>query len=89
MIKKLLKIKLIYHILIGLVFLASSANGENGSSGLMRVDAISPAPQVVEVGIERKPIKEGNVGFETNDRMATRKLIIESVAKYKGYVSAD
>ena len=38
---------------------------------------------------ERKLIKEGTVGFETNDLSATRKMVLDAVDKYKGYVSSD
>ena len=41
------------------------------------------------VNVERKLIKEGRVEFETDDINSTRKLIFESIKKYKAYISSD
>ena len=46
-------------------------------------------PTKVDVTIERKLIKEGDVVFETNDLNATRKKVFEAVKKYHAYVSSD
>lgn len=47
-----------------------------------------PAPQA-EVEIERKLIKEGRVGFETNDLGNTRQTVFAAIYKYEAYVSSD
>lgn len=84
-----MKMKSIVYVFLGMLFLSSCANRENDVYEPMADEGVNTVPQDASLGIARKLIKEGNVGFETKDRMATRKLIIESVAKYKGYVSSD
>lgn len=50
-------------------------------------DASSPKLETSQV--ERKLIKEGSVGFETDNIASTRQHIIKSVEQHKGYISSD
>lgn len=84
-----MKLKSILFTLLGSFLIFGCANSETASLDMMAEAATNQAPQVKEVMLERKLIKEGSVGFETNDMAATRKSIFESVEKYKAYVSSD
>ncbi len=53
------------------------------------IELTSIATEQEEVLVERKLIKEGNIEFETDDIAASRKLILESIEKHKGYTSSD
>ena len=43
----------------------------------------------LDIEVERKLIKDGNVTFETDDINATRATVFESIEKNKGYISSD
>ena len=65
------------------------SENENVSFDMAENKSITSETKEQEIDIERKLIKEGQVTFETNDISATRKLILESIEKYKGYASSD
>lgn len=53
-----------------------------------KIDAMVEPDKALEA-VERKLIKEGYVEFETNDLEDSRARIMNSVKKYKGYISSD
>ena len=63
------------------------ANEEVLHAQIEQQEAINEQQKAVNV--ERKLIKEGRVEFETDDINSTRKLIFESIKKYKAYISSD
>ncbi len=78
-----------YCLIIFFTLLACKQNGTI-SSDSMSQEIISVAPQADQVAaVERKLIKEGTVEFESDDLQTTKKTIIQSVNKYKGYISSD
>ena len=81
-------------VLFILLFLLGCSN-ENSSfnmdqvveSEVMLSEPLAVAENPIE--IERKLIKEGRVEFETKDIPSTRKTVMASVEKYKGYITTD
>jgi len=79
----------IFGLLI-LLLMFSCAKNEDASFEMADEESITTqAKQQEEINIERKLIKEGRVEFETDNISSTRKLIFESIEKYKGYTSSD
>ena len=76
-------------ILLTLLLLFGCAKNENASYAMAEEESITADTEQQEIDLERKLIKEGQVEFETNDISSTRKLIFESIEKYKGYTSSD
>ena len=75
--------------LLTLLLIFGCAKTENASFELAEDIEITTETEEQEVDVERKLIKEGQVEFETYDIISTRKLIFESIEKYKGYTSSD
>lgn len=79
----------IFGLLI-LLLMFSCAKNEDASFEMADEESIATqAEQAEEINVERKLIKEGRVEFETDDITSSRKLIFESIEKYKGYTSSD
>jgi Domain of unknown function (DUF4349) len=79
----------IFGLLI-LLLMFGCAKNEDTSFEIADDESIeTQTEQQVEIIVERKLIKEGRVEFETDNISSTRKLIFESIDKYKGYTSSD
>ena len=88
-----------FNFLALLLLLTIIGCGQQSNKTMMEMsnlDNAAPTSQQKEsevsdenVVVERKLIKEGRVDFETNDLNATRKSIVDAVAKYKAYISSD
>lgn len=79
----------IFGLLI-LLLMFGCAKNENASFEMADEKILETQTEQQEViNAERKLIKEGRVEFETDDINSTRKLIFESIEKYKGYTSSD
>ena len=76
-------------LLLTLVLLFGCAKNDNASFAMAEEESITTETEQQEIDVERKLIKKGQVEFETNDISSTRKLILESIEKYKGYISSD
>jgi len=84
---------------IGIVLLAVACNDEQKFAVRYDVDGVNLSEKPFAAGrkidrkenvtIERKLIKTGSVTFETKELEVTRKIILELVNKYKGYVARD
>ena len=68
-----------------------SANYEEAEMLEVKADANESYSKsdILPKEIQRKLIKRGDVSFETNDLVKTRKHIEETLQKYKGYISED
>jgi hypothetical protein len=78
----------IFGLLI-LLLMFGCAKNEDASFEMADEESIAPQTEQQEINVERKLIKEGRVEFETDNINSTRKLIFESIEKYKGYTSSD
>ncbi len=62
----------------------------NSSTESLSQEMVNAAPQNEQVAVtERKLIKEGTVEFESDNLQTTKKTILQSVNKYKAYISSD
>jgi hypothetical protein len=77
----------IFGLLISLLIFGCGKS-EDASFEMAEEEFQSP-PQTEEINIERKLIKEGEIEFETNDMVTSRKLIFESIKKHSAYTSSD
>jgi hypothetical protein len=78
----------IFGLLI-LLLMFGCAKNEDASFEMAEEESIATQTAQEEINVERKLIKEGRVEFETDNINSTRKLIFESIEKYKGYTSSD
>ncbi|EHQ42896.1 Uncharacterised protein [Myroides odoratus] len=91
--------KIVFHTVIGVIFLLTfaSCNKKYDSVAAETADYLSLADtdsspaKNLEAGqtVERKIIKEGSIRFETANAAATRKQITAALATYKGYLAQD
>ena len=79
----------IFGLLIMLLIFSCAKNEEVSFEMADEESIATQTGQQEEINVERKLIKEGRVEFETDDINSTRKLIFESIEKYKGYTSSD
>ncbi len=82
------QLRKIFGLLILISVLGCSSKNDNASFEMADEELVTTT-QEQQIEVERKLIKEGRVEFETDDINLTRKTILESVEKYKGYASSD
>lgn len=84
-----MKLQVKIFALLTLLLNFGCAKHETSSFEMAEDKSIAIVTEQQEIDIERKLVKEGQVEFETIDISSTRKLILQSIEKCKGYTSSD
>lgn len=77
-------------ILTVLSFFACSENAEPANAAIEAKSAMSQFPsENTGMPVEKKLVKEGEIEFETDDILASRKQIAEALNRAGGYITSD